>query len=164
VNGEKSNEEIIPSPVRLLGESYENWLDKVDKLERKETCPEDLVPAHTYFLVEDERILGAISIRHELNEYLFHYGGHIGYGVRLSERRKGYAVFMLKRALLILKEIGVSKVLVTCDKNNLASTKTILKCGGKLENEVNESEKVVQRYFFYFNEWSQTMNNNSRFP
>jgi predicted acetyltransferase len=144
----KSNEEIIPSPARLLDRSYEKWLTEIYKLERKETCPEDLVPAYTYFLVKDERILGAINIRHELNDYLFNCGGHIGYGVRPSERGKGYATYMLKKALSILKDIGVSKVLLTCDKKNVASAKTILKCDGRLENEVNEGEKVVQRYWF----------------
>jgi predicted acetyltransferase len=106
------------------------------------------VPAHTYFLVcNNKRIFGAINIRHCLNEYLFQFGGHIGYGIRPSERGKGYASLMLGMALPIAKKLGIDEVLVTCDKNNTASAKTIIKNGGILENEVMEEEEIVQRYW-----------------
>ena len=107
----------------------------------------EMVQADTYFLVEQERILGAINIRWTLNAYLENFGGHIGYGVRPSERKKGYATKMLKLALEVCQQRGLSKVLVTCDENNEASKRTILKCGGKYEDSRVLEGEVVERYW-----------------
>ncbi|WP_258881084.1 GNAT family N-acetyltransferase [Clostridium tagluense] len=145
---ENSGEEITPYAARLLGMDYKSWLTHTYKIENVDTCPEHIVPAHTYFLVlENKKIIGAINIRHYLNDYLFNFGGHIGYGIRPSERKKGYGALMLSMALPIAKELGISKALVTCDKNNLGSAKTIINNGGVLENEVIEDGEVTQRYW-----------------
>jgi predicted acetyltransferase len=143
-----SGEEITPYGARLLGMDYESWLAHTNKMENVNTCPAHLVPSYMYFLVlEDKRIIGAINIRHYLNDYLFNFGGHIGYGIRASERKKGYATLMLAMALPIAKELKISKALITCDKNNLGSAKTIIKNGGVLENEVIEDGEITQRYW-----------------
>ena len=145
---ENKGEEIVPYSARLLDMSYEAWLDYTYKIENKDSCPPHLVPAHTYFLSdENKRILGAINIRHYLNDYLFNYGGHIGYGIRPSERKKGYASLMLSMALPIAKELGINKILITCDKNNAGSAKTIINNGGILENEVLNDREITQRYW-----------------
>ena len=94
-----------------------------------------------------KRILGAIDIRHELNAYLHTYGGNIGYGIRPSERKKGYATQMLNLALEQCKILGMQKVLITCFKDNVGSAKTILNNGGVLENEVAENGILKQRYW-----------------
>ncbi|MBN2109666.1 MAG: GNAT family N-acetyltransferase [Methanosarcinaceae archaeon] len=91
--------------------------------------------------------MGVLNIRNDLNDYLLNYGGHIGYGVRPSERGKGYATFILKRALFLLRGLGILKVLLTCEKTNTASAKTILKCDGILENEVRKDDLLIQRYW-----------------
>ncbi|WP_238885299.1 GNAT family N-acetyltransferase [Clostridium sp. YIM B02551] len=141
-------QDIVPYSARLLDMDYKEWLDKTYKYEKEETCLKDFVPAHTYFLInENKRILGAINIRHRLNDYLLNYGGHIGYGIRPTERRKGYASVMLELALPIAKKLGINKALITCDKNNLGSAKTIIKNGGVLENEVKEDGEITQRYW-----------------
>lgn len=141
-------EPIVPYSSRTLGRNFETWLEDTYKIESKETCPTDLVPAHTYFLVDIYgKIIGAINIRHYLNDYLFNFGGHIGYGIRPSERKKGYATKMLSLSLPIVKELGITKVLVACDKSNIGSAKTIIKNGGILENEVLEDEELTQRYW-----------------
>lgn len=88
-----------------------------------------------------------LYIRHELNDYLLQYGGHIGYGVRSSQRRKGYASQMLSLALPIAKELGINKAPITCDKNNIGSAKTIMNNGGILENEVGNENEITQRYW-----------------
>ena len=145
---EKFGEEIIPQSARLLDMKYKEWLEYTNKLENQDTCPSHLVSAYTYFLVgENNKIIGSINIRHRLNDYLFNFGGHIGYGVRPTERKKGYASLMLSLALEVAKELGINRVLITCNKDNIGSAKTIINNGGILENEVKEDDKLVQRYW-----------------
>jgi predicted acetyltransferase len=113
--------------------------------------PEGWVAAHTFWLVRDGRtILGTLSFRHALTEHLEYEGGHIGYAVRPSERRKGYATRMLAMALAFAKQFGLQCVLITCDKTNVASAGVILKKGGVLENEVpsrSPEGQLKQRYW-----------------
>lgn len=145
-----AGERIIPSAVESDGLSFAEWLERTGKIVKGIDLPKGWVPATTYFFFnEDEsKILGAIDIRHRLNEHLLSVGGNIGYGVAPSERRKGYASTMLKEALEICKEMGMNKVLITCNKENIASAKTIIKNGGVLENEVkDEKGNLRQRHW-----------------
>lgn len=114
---------------------YEDWLEEAKKMHLGIDLKEGFVPATTYFLVKEEKVIGCINIRHRLNESLLNFGGHIGYSILPSERKKGYATAMLKMGLLKCKDLGIDPVLVTCDKNNVASRKTIEACGGRFENE-----------------------------
>ena len=92
-------------------------------------------------------MVGAVNIRHDLNDYLLKYGGHIGDGIRPSERRKGYATEMIRLALEECRKLGLTRVLMTCDKNNIGSAKSIIRNGGILENEVLEKGVIKQRYW-----------------
>ena len=92
-------------------------------------------------------MVGAVNIRHDLNYYLLKYGGHIGDGIRPSERRKGDPTEMIRRALEECRELGLTRVLMTCDKNNIGSAKSIIRNGGILENEVLEEGSIKQRYW-----------------
>lgn len=109
------------------------------------------VPSSTLFLldVDRNRLLGACNIRHYLNEYLLLHGGHIGDGIRPSERGKGYATKMIGLALKECKKLGIEKVLMVCDKDNIASRKSIINNGGVLENEIYNEDKTrtEQRYW-----------------
>lgn len=132
-------------------ESYEKWLVQLEeKADTTKKIPGQ-VNAATFFYVreEDERIVGMVNIRFGLNASLFREGGHIGYSVRPTERGKGIATQMLRDALGFCRFIGLSKVLVTCDKRNPASAAVIRKCGGVLENEIiSETDgEIVQRYW-----------------
>jgi predicted acetyltransferase len=90
-----------------------------------------------------------IDIRHYLNDYLLRIGGNIGYSVRASERRKGYAKEMLRLALLKCRKLDLEKVLITCFKHNIASAKTIIANGGILENEITDEDGITQRYWIF---------------
>ena len=109
------------------------------------------VAATFLFAVDNGEIVGRVSIRHALNDFLFNYGGHIGYAVRPKFRRNGYATEILRQALEYCRGLGLEKVLVTCNDTNEPSAKTIEKCGGKLENKVIEQiesgERLVRRYW-----------------
>ena len=92
-------------------------------------------------------MVGAVNIRHYLNEHFLAYGGHIGDGIRPSERRKGYATQMIGLALEECRKMGIKKVLMVCDRNNMGSAKSIMKNGGIPENELLEGDKIVQKYW-----------------
>ncbi|WP_431809361.1 GNAT family N-acetyltransferase [Brevibacillus agri] len=115
----------------------------------EESIPAGWVPHSTYWLVNGEdKILGVVNIRHRLNEHLYNAGGHIGYGIRPSERRKGYATAILALALDKTRELGLERVLVVCDRDNTGSEKTIRGNGGVLESEFTEADgNVVRRYW-----------------
>lgn len=145
---EKSGEEIVPYASMRSIVGYEDLINCWKDRTTNKAYEEGFVPASLYFLIdENNRIYGALHIRHELNDYLLKYGGHIGYGIRPSERKKGYATKMLSLSLPIVKKLGIEKALVTCDKENIASAKTIKNNNGVLENEVIEGGEVTQRYW-----------------
>lgn len=142
----RRQEKIVPYAVRGEGLTYPQLMEF---LYRRENAPEEgQVPSTAFFLVNDKReILGAIDIRHRLNDYLLCFGGHIGYGIRPSCRGKGLAAKMLAMALPHAKQLGIDWALVTCDRENPASAKTILRCGGVLEDERFLEGEWVQRYW-----------------
>lgn len=146
-----NNENDIPGGGGLeREETFEDWMQKInDDLSEEKSKERGRVPSVLYlaFRKQDKKLIGIIQIRYELNEYLFKCGGHIGDSIRPSERNKGYSTKMISLALKEAKRIGIGNVLMTCDKNNIASARTIIKNGGKLENEVIEDNKIVQRYW-----------------
>jgi len=125
------------------------YVDLMRMWARGEELPADHVPAETYWLVRGQRILGTIRLRHKLNEHLLEEGGHIGYDVRPSERGKGYATRMLRDALEKAREIHLRRVLVTCNKDNRASARVIVKNGGVWEDDRVSPDhgKLVSRYW-----------------
>lgn len=130
-------------------EVFEEWYSAFCDNLKEETVRDELVPATTYMAIsiDDGRLIGMIDIRHRLNDYLINFGGHIGYSVRKSERQQGYATEMLALALTECTKLNIKKVLITCDKYNATSAKTIIKNGAKLENEILEGNRITQRYW-----------------
>ena len=136
------------SPWAIFKNDYHNFDYYLNNLELKEP-KNGYVPDSTFFALDVERniFVGAINIRHYLSEKLLLDGGHIGDGVRPSERRKGYATEIIRLGLEECKKIGITKVLIVCDKDNIGSRKSILNNGGVLENEIDVDGTIAQRYW-----------------
>ena len=121
------------------------------RFENPETVPSHLVPATQFLFIRksDNKLVGMIQIRHRFNDFLEKYAGHIGYSVRPSERRKGYAKEMLKTALPFCQQIGINKVLIACIDGNTGSEKTILANGGLYESTVHEpnGDRDLKRFW-----------------
>ena len=132
-------------------ESGRAWLDEVERFSRPETVPEGKVVSTQFILVReaDDRLLGMLQLRHDLNDYLRRVAGHIGYSVRPSERRRGYAKRMLAMALDEARALGLERVMISCSVENEASRRTILSNGGVFESTVwDETDgELLERYW-----------------
>ena len=141
-----TGEKIVPWAIRRA--DYRDFDNYLRSLDINEPC-EGAVPDSTWFCLDRDRdiIVGAVNIRHRLNDRLLLDGGHIGDGVRPSERRKGVATKMIALALEKCSELGIKRVLLVCDKGNIGSAKSIIKNGGVLENEIEVDGVTEQRYW-----------------
>lgn len=141
-----AGEKIVPYAIRK--NDYHDFDYYLENLEIREAI-NGKVPDTTFFCLDIERniFVGAVNIRHFLTEELLVNGGHIGDGIRPSERRKGYATAMIGLALKEAKVLGIDRVLMCCDKKNIGSAKSIMNNGGVLENEVIVNGVTEQRYW-----------------
>ena len=132
------------------GMPFTQYLEVLAEQEIGVNLPQNHVPATFLFAFDGLRIVGRVSIRHKLNASLERVGGHIGFVVVPEFRRQGYATAILRMALRIAHEqLGITRVLVTCDDDNVASIRTIEKNGGILEDVLRgpEVEKPKRRYW-----------------
>lgn len=114
-----------------------------------ENLPQGFVPQTNYWLIDGGDFIGEVRIRHRLNEHLEKVGGHIGYDIRPSRRKKGYGNKILELAVPKVKEHGILRALLTCDITNTASRKIIEKNGGVLENQVNNPETGINKLRYW---------------
>ena len=142
----ETGEKIVPYSICRI--DYHDFEYYCANLEFKDTGS-GFVPDSTFFCLDTDRdiAVGAVNIRHFLNESLLLNGGHIGDGVVPSERRKGIATAMIGLALAECKKLGIEKVLMVCNKDNIGSAKSIINNGGVLENEVVVDGITEQRYW-----------------
>lgn len=134
----------------LLDGRRDDWAGYLAHLAAEQAgvdLPPGRVPA-TFLVAEvDGRLVGRVSVRHSLNEHLATVGGHIGYAVRPTDRRRGHATAMLRRALVVARSVGVEEALVTCDDDNVASARTIERCGGVLQDVVRTRDGSPKRRY-----------------
>ncbi len=135
--------------------SYEEWLTEIENYrDQKYSEERNRVPATTYFTIResDNKIVGMINFRHYLNDYLLRVGGHIGYGIRPTERRKGLAKIQLFLTILEAQKMGIDKVMLDCVDTNIGSKKTIESLGGEFSEIVEEKEKTYLNYWINVDE------------
>ena len=128
----------------LTSMPYEEWLVKIQK--NAMNHDDDWGRYFTFFAFDNEELIGILSVRPEMKGSPLQAYGHIGYGVKPSARRKGYATKMLKYAIEKCKEFGLQKILIGCHKENVGSAKTIQNCGGVLVREEDSLMKINEYY------------------
>lgn len=145
----QSGETMVPWVIEKDPSNFEAMVQSLLESEDGINLPEGWVPDSTFWLInENNRVLGAVNIRHRLTERLMDRGGHIGYGIRPTERRKGYATKLLALSLEKVKGFGVDKALITCDESNTASLRTILNNGGVQDTDfIEEDGNVIKRFW-----------------
>lgn len=148
---DEGKEENSPTVLRKPKEeeSFEDFIKNILDESKGLNLPEGRVPATELWLIDKDEFIGRVSIRHMLNDRLFKIGGHIGYYIRISKRKKGYGKAILKLALQKAQKLGILKVLVTCDVGNIGSQKVIEANCGVLENivETGENSPKKRRYW-----------------
>ncbi|HDR0996831.1 GNAT family N-acetyltransferase [Pasteurella multocida] len=135
--------------AHFSADTFEDWLAYLSAPPGTNHFGYDKVADSTYLAWHtiENRMVGIIHLRHTLNDYLLQYAGNIGYSVHPQEWGKGYATQMLTLALEKTDLLGIKEVMLSCDKDNIASSKVILKNGGYLESEFERQGKIIQRYW-----------------
>ena len=143
------NEPLVPYVLQYDARDFSALIRRLEDESKGIGIPPDWVPASTFWLVDHRQtLIGVSNLRHRLTPFLEKEGGHIGYGVRPSKRRKGYATYMLKLTLDKAREIELERVMISCDKGNTASARVIEKNGGLFDSEEKsaESNGIISRY------------------
>ena len=141
---------LIPFVLRFPTNDFPAFIERLEKCAHGSEVAQGYAPHETFWLVEDEvNVVGVSNLRLSLNDNLRKDGGHIGYGIRPSARRRGHATFILKETLLKAKARGITRALVTAEKGNTGSIKTILKNGGVFDSEelLPGYDDVMQRFW-----------------
>jgi predicted acetyltransferase len=143
---------LLPEDDVSSSTGFTAWLERLTEMSDPATRLDDGQVHCTYrWIVEADRVLGGIALRHELNEFLLREGGHIGYGIRPSARREGLATWALEQILTEAGVLGLETVLIVCAVENIASARTVERCGGVLEDIRDTDRGSLRRYWIRLN-------------
>lgn len=144
----RAGEDEIPAYFGQAEWSHDEIVEHLAAWSRGERLPEGWVPCTTSMLEDEGELLGVVNLRHELTDALLRCGGHVGYSVRPSARCRGHATLLLRAATEQARQLGLDRVLVTCDSDNPASNRVVEKCGGELLDEIDRSgDGTTRRYW-----------------
>jgi predicted acetyltransferase len=140
-------EDDVSSPT-----GFATWLSRLaEQANPASHLGNDKVHCTYRWIIEDEQVVGGIALRHNLSEFLRREGGHIGYGIRPSARRRGLAQWALRQMLLGAHKLKINEVLIVCADDNFASARTIESCGGVLDDILDTERGPVRRYWVKIN-------------
>ncbi len=145
---ELGNEERYPFPMDWEFEKFSDLVQRLEEFSEGKNIPEGFVPSTTYWLVEDDDLVGVSNLRHFLNDRIRAEGGNIGLGIRPSRRCNGYGVILLRLTIEKALERGITEIHVHCHKENEASVRMIKNSGCRLDSEINSNSgnQIIQRY------------------
>ena len=136
----------------LSGQSFEEALDRCLNMKNEEYAKKyGRCQSKTFLLIRknDNKLIGMINVRWNLTEEMKRFGGNIGYGIRPTERRKGYNKINLYLGLLEAKKIGLDKVVLDCETSNIASSKTMISLGGVLDRtEIDPYDGILTSVYY----------------
>jgi len=135
--------------IQELESDFDAFVERERSHAEGKNQPEGYVPQTEFWLIDSGEYIGRVSVRERLNEHLLQIGGHIGYNIRPSKRGKGYGNKILELALEKAKDMGIGRVRITCDVENIASRKIIEKNGGVLDSEIPNPETGVNKARFW---------------
>lgn len=144
--------ENFPFAFGLDADPDEDFASYVDDLEARRDgrdVPEGWVPGTFLVAVDEGEIVGRVSVRHELNDFLASFGGHVGYAVTSTRRRRGIATALLAAGLEVLRELGVTRALLTCDHDSVGSATIIERSGGVFEGLIDgDADGIAKRRYW----------------
>lgn len=145
---ELGDEERYPFPLDFDHSDFQALLGRLRDFSKGQNIPEGYVPATTYWLVENDELVGVSNLRHHLNDRILESGGHIGLGIRPSSRGRRLSIKLLELTIQEARKMNIEKIHIHCHKSNEASSRMIRAVGAELESEVQEmgSSELVQRY------------------
>ncbi|GCE48696.1 putative acetyltransferase [Thermosporothrix hazakensis] len=135
--------------IQTLNNNFAGFLQKLEAQRNIRPYPPDQVPSTDLWLIDDNEFIGRLSIRPVLNDFYLKLGGHIGYEIRPSKRCQGYGKEILRLGLQEAKKLGLARVLITCDVNNIGSKKVIEANGGQFENIVSVEGSMIPKLRYW---------------
>ena len=151
----KEGDPLTPFTLKEDYTDFDSLVERLKGYSKGIGISSTFVKHESFWLVDSQQqIVGTSNLRLKLTDSLKRIGGHIGYGVKPSKRRKGYATKILEKTLEVAKSYGIMEVLLTCDHNNIGSIKTIINNGGKLESQefLEDKNITINRYWINTNE------------
>ena len=134
-----------------LGAKFEELIAQLAAAKDPANVQPGGLPYEDFWLMDGDEWIGKLTLRTTINEKYLHAGGHIGYEIRPSQRRRGYGTLLLRMGLEKARERGLKRVLLTCDETNIGSRRVIERNGGQLENAVEVEGQIALKMRYWIN-------------